>query len=598
MTTQWKLYLSFLLIAVPIVAVVLYGAAALQDLAVAHLRNQTARLIDVAAAVHQGEIENARNLLTVIGPELFDVTDPEAADCRAILSRYAEQLGEYSTLARIEPSGDVLCSSEQTDDGMVINVGDHRHFRTAVRERRPVLGGYVIDQVTGTAVAPLAVPVVNGDGSMRFIVSTGIGLRWLNGTVGQISVPVGTELSIVDRQGMVLASHPTGAESVGDIYPDGALVEVLGRGHAGPVAIEGLDGRRRLAEVAALGGDETGAFVLASMPSEGGVLPGPAPLWIWGSIVLAAASGGGVFLVCRMVHHQVDRPVTILSDATEAIAKQDYTVSVPALPGRLNHLGLVFNDMIRALDRHERQSLEQAEALLSSIEDLRGQSVDLRFMFETMEEQATSLAQAAEDREIIKITLEAEIEQRRELEDQLRIMATTDELTGLFNRRQFLNRAREEIERTRRYDRPLALIMADVDHFKLINDRYGHDVGDTVLRKLAELFKGSLRRDVDVVARLGGEEFAFLLPETTAAKAFVLAMRLNGEVRRAEIDWGAVLVPVTCSFGVVECMSEGENVERLLKAADLALYRAKAEGRDRVVLDEPAAAMFDLAAEH
>jgi diguanylate cyclase (GGDEF)-like protein len=167
------------------------------------------------------------------------------------------------------------------------------------------------------------------------------------------------------------------------------------------------------------------------------------------------------------------------------------------------------------------------------------------------------------------------------LHDIVQWQAITDELTGLVNRRRFLDALRSEIARGQRLGGRLSVVFADLDDFKLINDRFGHHAGDEVLLAFADLLRAH-GRDVDVAARLGGEEFAILLPETGLEGARVGAERLRQSladlrIRLSERDE----VTVTASFGVAE-LAEGQSVDGLLRTADSALYRAKEQGKNRV----------------
>jgi diguanylate cyclase (GGDEF)-like protein len=175
--------------------------------------------------------------------------------------------------------------------------------------------------------------------------------------------------------------------------------------------------------------------------------------------------------------------------------------------------------------------------------------------------------------------------ERKQLESRLQRLATTDPLTGADNRRSFGERASMELARSRRYQRPLSLLMLDLDHFKAVNDRFGHAVGDEVLRTFAQVCRETLR-DADVFARMGGEEFAVLLVETSAGRASLVAERLRANVARLAIPTpGATsdAVSVTVSAGAATANEDDETLDALLARADDALYRAKRAGRDRVV---------------
>jgi diguanylate cyclase (GGDEF)-like protein len=163
----------------------------------------------------------------------------------------------------------------------------------------------------------------------------------------------------------------------------------------------------------------------------------------------------------------------------------------------------------------------------------------------------------------------------------LRQLATTDSLTGLANRRSLSERLDQEIYRAQRYGIPLSLILFDIDHFKRINDGWGHAAGDQVLGEIARETQHLLRR-TDLVGRYGGEEFVVLLPETELAEAMSLARRLNWQISQKVIVFkrGSPLV-VTVSAGVA-ALAPDENGEKLIQRADQALYRAKEGGRNRV----------------
>jgi diguanylate cyclase (GGDEF)-like protein len=158
--------------------------------------------------------------------------------------------------------------------------------------------------------------------------------------------------------------------------------------------------------------------------------------------------------------------------------------------------------------------------------------------------------------------------------------ADTDPLTGLLNRRGFGKQLEHELERAERSGAEVSLISGDLDHFKKVNDRYGHQVGDDVLVEVGRLLRHHARR-IDGVARLGGEEFALLVPGTDAHGAYSSAERLRCRVSKALAGTHPGL---TISFGIASYPNDGESVERLLRAADESLYAAKTLGRDRTVI--------------
>ncbi len=166
-------------------------------------------------------------------------------------------------------------------------------------------------------------------------------------------------------------------------------------------------------------------------------------------------------------------------------------------------------------------------------------------------------------------------------ERRLHVMATRDPLTGLANRQHFQSLAEHELTRSRRSGEPVALVMADVDSFKRINDQHGHGAGDTVLGHIGELLMRTVREQ-DIVARWGGEEFLMLLPNTDAAGARMVAERLRRTVGSFETAYAGLGIASTLSFGTTTLQPD-ESLSDALRRVDQALYRSKAEGRNRVV---------------
>ncbi|MBP7338855.1 GGDEF domain-containing protein [Niveispirillum sp.] len=184
---------------------------------------------------------------------------------------------------------------------------------------------------------------------------------------------------------------------------------------------------------------------------------------------------------------------------------------------------------------------------------------------------------------ILALALERTARYGFQLELKLEEQAHIDPLTGIANRRRLEDRAREEVERARRFNRPLSLMIMDLDHFKGINDRHGHPFGDKVLRALAALGRANLRQ-TDLFARVGGEEFVVLMPETTAEAAAQLAERLRTLLSATPVTEGEISLTATISIGIATHGADAPTVEALMTLADKALYAAKAQGRDRVVI--------------
>ncbi len=157
----------------------------------------------------------------------------------------------------------------------------------------------------------------------------------------------------------------------------------------------------------------------------------------------------------------------------------------------------------------------------------------------------------------------------------------TDGLTQAHNRRHLVEQIEKELLRARRHERPLALVMFDIDHFKNVNDSWGHLAGDYVLRELASVIRTRIRRD-EVFARYGGEEFAILLPETELSGAVTLGEDLRGEVASHRFEFDGHIMPITMSVGVALAEPQMRTAEEFIKVTDEKLYEAKRGGRNRV----------------
>lgn len=240
------------------------------------------------------------------------------------------------------------------------------------------------------------------------------------------------------------------------------------------------------------------------------------------------------------------------------------------------------------------QMKQEQDRLLQARKEAERIGVEFRFSNETMESQASylaSLAEAAEDSaqraEEARRQLEREIGERRQLERQLRRMATTDALTGVLNRAQLLTLAQREMDRVRGPNQGLAVLMIDVDHFKAINDAYGHATGDGALKHLVARLRMAVRQ-IDLVGRIGGEEFVVVLPAITPEAAATVAERLRACVAEDPLVCESKRIDMTISIGLSMTRHSDRTVEQVLARADARLYLAKGCGRNRVCHDDRA----------
>lgn len=238
-------------------------------------------------------------------------------------------------------------------------------------------------------------------------------------------------------------------------------------------------------------------------------------------------------------------------------------------------LAIRYNDERRAKQTIQQRALEQAKRL----QDLQEQA--LRDEERTKQE----LERMVQERTLeLEITLRELNEANRKLTEK----ALVDSLTQLSNRRAFDKRLSAEGRLSRRQHTPLSLLMLDIDRFKGINDTYGHLAGDEILRQVAELLQSQLKRPSDLLSRFGGEEFAIILPNTSAEGAVQLAEQIRQAVMNMDIEWEGIAIPLTISAGVSAAVitTDGHPTE-LLEQADKALYQAKQTGRNKVCLYSP-----------
>ena len=270
-------------------------------------------------------------------------------------------------------------------------------------------------------------------------------------------------------------------------------------------------------------------------------------------------------LFAQTLSAKVVRPVRMLIARCRAIAKGDPDERVRIRSGdELEELVEAFNTMSRQLTQ-SRAEAEEAQRSLEHARDL----LELR-----VAERTRDLMQVNE-------RLLHEVAERARAEEQLAQAARADPLTGLMNRRAMLEQLEYQVARFQRNATPFALVLADLDHFKAINDTYGHDAGDQALMEIAEQLKQGLRAQ-DLVARWGGEEFLILLPDTDLAGGLVVAEDLREGIAAHALPVGGETLRFTLSLGVASYEAE-RGLNASIKAADTALYQAKIQGRNRVV---------------
>jgi len=188
-----------------------------------------------------------------------------------------------------------------------------------------------------------------------------------------------------------------------------------------------------------------------------------------------------------------------------------------------------------------------------------------------------------EEGEMIHVTAVRDVTERKNMIDELKRLAQTDVLTNINNRRHLLQLGSIELQRAQRYGHPLTVLMLDIDHFKSINDRYGHNAGDESLKSFACACLMALRY-TDILGRLGGEEFAVILPETPVESAVDVAERIRATIELLRVQSAKQSIQMTVSIGMTGLLDSDRSIDDLLKRSDQALYDAKSSGRNRFVM--------------
>jgi diguanylate cyclase (GGDEF)-like protein len=394
------------------------------------------------------------------------------------------------------------------------------------------IGEYQVGRVTKRRGINFGYPITDSADDILGVAFVAVDLDSLNRMAASTPLPHQGTVTVIDRDGVVLARHPGMTEKVGKKLQNPRVLEKVLAGRSGVFQMKATDGSERLWAYETVADNPDGVIalrVLVSIPmhvvfadANRAVRRNLIGIALATALLLTAAWYGTEIFVLRKVR-------TLLKAASR----------------------------VHAGDLSARTGLSHEGEELSQI----GAAFD-------------EMTQALQDRD-------AELKQVLEkLNDQ----ATTDPLTGLYNRRYLMEFLQRELDRARRATTPVAAIMLDVDHFKRINDTFGHAAGDLVLTEIAGLLKRHIRGS-DMVCRHGGEEFVLILPGASLEGARQRAENIRTLVKSLDLKFrGQPLGTTTASLGVALFPDHAGEGESLLHAADEALYEAKGAGRDRVVV--------------
>jgi len=491
-----------------------------------------ANVIDLArhgAEAQREIVYSMRALLQVVARvSARMLRDP--ADCNKTLADLDSDIPWLRGLNVAGTDGQIKCATDPRAIGL--NVADRPYFQNALRAHDFALSDYLISRVHQAPGLIATFPVVEDDGSVNGVVLGSINLHWIGELAASAAQRSGTSVVVVDGGGTLMAASDDEGALTGKNFASHALAHAMLANDEGTVTTAGFDGVRRIFAYVRIPWTRARlAIGLDETTVHSGIdreiSIAYLQLALFGMLVLLAAWFGGERLILR--------PIRLLVRTAARIGRGDLRVRATDEPwvAEFEPLAAAFDDMARKLAARE----EELQIANQHLDEL----------------------------------------------------ASLDGLTGLANRRGFDSELERLWQRAREHRQPVALMMIDIDHFKLFNDRYGHVRGDACLRAVGETLSLVTLEEAVLVARYGGEEFALLLPGLDIERTTALA----DEARRAIEDLviahaEAPCGLVTISIGVESLVPEqDQSAADLVEAADRALYAAKRRGRNTVVAHVP-----------
>ena len=491
-----------------------------------------AEVIDLArhgAESQRQIIYSVRSLLQIVARGYAKVP-VEVANCNQYLTALTGNVPWIRGLSIAGADGRITCSNEP--DVIGLNVSDRPHFQNALHSRDFALSDYLVNRLHQWPSLVATFPVIGDNDTVNGVVLAAINLQWVGELVTTATQRPGASVLLLDGSGTLVAGSADLENLVGKPFAAQSLAHDMLARDEGTVATEGFDGVRRIFAYvrvpwtqARLAVGIDERAVQAGIDHETTVAY--LQLVLFSIFVLMVAWFGGEQLIVK--------PIRSLVRAATRIGRGDFRVRTTqeAWIAEFEPLALALDDMAKKLAEREEE---------------------LRIANEHLEE-----------------------------------LASLDGLTGLANRRGFDRQLEQEWRRAGEINEPVALMMIDIDHFKLYNDRYGHVSGDTCLRSVGETLSLVTLENAVLVARYGGEEFALLLPGLDLPRIASLAEEARRSIEdllitHAEAPCGYV----TISIGVESVVPQpGQTAADLVEAADRALYAAKRRGRNRVDANAP-----------
>ncbi len=533
LSARTRIVLLVVFSALPIMVLAIHNGLDQRARAQAAEEEQLQLIASLVARRPEQIIEGVRQLLFAMTADA-DFLLGNRARCEEHFRRVMAQVhGLYRTMGLVLPGGDIFCNA--AGDTGKVNVADRDYFRMATQSGRFAVGGYQIGRVHGLPALNFAQPVMDAHKNVIAVAYASLNLGVFE---EQAELHAGSRLGVsrvinfFDHSGIVIGQFPLLHARIGEM---GRNPEVL---------------RQVMAQKRGLftAPDAAGKMRVYAFDSAG-VNPDGKPA----------------------IHVVVSTPTETIFAQADAALRQ---TAIGILAVTLLLLMLAWFGAELIVSRRFR-------TLMAMTRRVRAGDFSARCGFDEGREEFAQLGMAFD-------AMAGELQDRdtrlQEALERLRAQAITDELTGLYNRRHLWNALEAELVRARRKRAPLSVLLFDIDHFKQLNDRWGHEAGDLVLQNLAQAVRRVVR-GTDIVARHGGEEFVVVMPEAGEEVALLRARQLRTKIAEIRLSYqGQSLGPVTISVGVVVSSDASHPGETLVREADSAMYEAKTRGRDQVVL--------------
>ncbi|HSN40440.1 MAG TPA: diguanylate cyclase [Burkholderiales bacterium] len=529
LSTRARIFALIIIAALPALALAVINTARERAAAEARAHESIQQIAGLVAGHQELVVEAAREVLVALS-QIMPELQRDQAHCSQYLANILKNTGGlYHSMGIHNADGSQFCNAVPSNSN--VNLSDRSYFRRAMKTGKFSVGDYQIGRITKKAGINFGYPITDRAGNITGVSFLALDLHSFSGVLSAVPIPQYAQLSVLDRNGVVLAGYPEDQRAVGGKFQTARVLETV------------LANDRGITEESAGGEDRLYAYESVAEKLDG--LPA--------------------------LHVLVSIPKAIIyADANKTLARslmEIVLVTLLLLAGAWYGAELLILRRVRTILGVAGRVRQGDMGARTGMRNTRDEISQVGFAFDRMIRAVQT--QSAKLNQVMQ-----------ELHEQ----AITDTLTGLFNRRYLREVMERELAGARRRGGSIAMMMIDIDHFKKINDTFGHGAGDLVLRKVGALLKECIRAS-DIACRFGGEEFALVLPEASLDGASQRAEEIRSAISALDLQYGeTALGKITASLGVAFFPGHADSPETLIRAADEALYEAKGAGRDRVVI--------------